>query len=254
MVWTLLHSLSIKLSLTLGLILSLTGAEALANVSSVRYVPPPDRGTPPSTRGTGSRGDCLYNAELPPLAALVGESHLALTVSDRPTLWAYIPYTTTDASHAEVIFYTESSDQEIYRGSFPLSAMPGITGIRFPTSAPELEVGETYRWYIDIPCSPEDSTATPATLTGVVSRVATSPELTQALQVAATPVETLAVYGEYHIWYDLLSELADYRLMGETETQLEQLWISLLSDEAGADLGDYAEAPLVGVVTAVPQT
>ncbi|MGC1306292.1 MAG: DUF928 domain-containing protein [Phormidesmis sp.] len=236
------------------LALALTGLAGFTEIPSVRYVPPPDRGTPPSDRGTGSRGDCLYRADLPPMAALVGEPHLSLTVSDRPTLWAYLPYTTNDASHAEAVLQRDSDDQELYRSAFPLGTMPGITGIRFSNSAPALEVGETYRWYIDIPCSPENSAATPATLTGVVKRVAASPELTQALQAVATPVETLAAYGEHHIWYDLLSKLAEHRLMGETEARLEQtnfeqLWIDVLSDEAGADLGDYAEAPLVGVVT-----
>ena len=202
------------------------------------------------------------------MAALVGEPHLSLTVSDRPTLWAYLPYTSSDASHAEVILQTESSDQEIYRGFFPLSDALGVTGIRFPMSMPALEVGETYRWYIDVACSPgtrapetrapqtgitESSTytplATPATLTGVVERVVPSPELTQALNIATTPVETLAVYGDYHLWYDLLNDVASRRLSA-ADSQFEQLWIDLLSDEAGANLGTYSEAPLVGKVTA----
>ncbi|MEO1622944.1 MAG: DUF928 domain-containing protein, partial [Cyanobacteria bacterium J06632_3] len=133
-----------------GLFVGLAG---FTEVPSVRYVPPPDRGTPTSERGTGSRGDCLYRAELPPVAALVGDSHLTFTVSDRPTIWAYLPYTSSDARYAELILYTESSDQEIYRGSFPLSDSPGVTGVRFPDSMPPLAVGEAYRWYIDVACS-----------------------------------------------------------------------------------------------------
>ncbi|MEO0770709.1 MAG: DUF928 domain-containing protein [Cyanobacteria bacterium J06649_4] len=233
---------------------ALVGLAGFTEISSVRYTPPPDRGTPRSERGTGSRGDCLYQANLPPMAALVGEPHLLLTVSDRPTLWAYLPYTTADVSHAEIIFQSDSSDQEIYRGFFPLSATPGITGIRLPAAAPALAVDETYRWYIDIPCSSVSSDSAPATLTGVAKRVATSPELTQALEASSTPTEAIAAYGEHHIWYELLSTLAEYRLSAETEAQqpeqtvFEQLWIDMLRDEAGADLGEYAEVPLLGIV------
>jgi len=184
-----------------------------------------------------------------------------LTVSDRPTLWAYLPYTMADAPHAEVIIQAESSDQEIYRGTFPLDTMPGITGIRLPESVPALDMGESYRWYVDVPCAPADSVLStsasattserePATITGVARRVAASPELTQALKTASTVPEQLAAYGEYHIWYDLLSELSDIRLSSQNNEQIDRLWVDLLSDEAGAGLGDYAEAPLVGIVTA----
>ena len=255
----------IKISLRSGLILVLAGLAAQASVASVRYIPPPDRGTPTSDRGTGSRGDCLYTAELPPLAALVGQSHLTLTVSDRPTLWVYIPYTTAEASQGEVVLQVEATGEEVFRAPFSLNQKPGVTGIRFPESMPALAIGEEYRWYVDIQCFSADilgttgsttgnTTSSPATLTGLVKRIALSPELIQDFRVASKLSERLATFGSHHIWYDLLNELAQSRLATNVDPQIEQqtkqLWIDLLSDEAGADLGMYSQEPLLRAVTA----
>lgn len=259
MPWARLHTLFLKVGLkagfTSGLALALIGLAGFTEIPSVRYVPPPDRGTPTSDRGTGSRGDCLYQADLPPLAALVGQSHLSLTVSDHPTLWAYIPYTTADASQGEVIIQVEASDLEIYRGSFPLSSTPGIVGIRLPDTMPALAVGEEYRWYIDIPCSPVArmglaALVEPATLTGLVKRVEVLPALMQALETAPTAAERMEIYGNHHIWYDLLSELAELRLMANPNPQIEQLWVNLLSDPMGANLEGFSQLPLIEATTA----
>lgn len=224
--------------------------------ASVQYIPPPDRGTPPSNQGTGSRGNCLYRADLPPLTALVGQSHLSLTLSERPTLWAYIPYTVAEVGQGDVIIQRESDDQEIYRGSFQLSTTPGIVGIQLPEAMPALSIGETYRWYIDIQClSGSSTTDSPATLTGIVERINASDELNQTLHTTATPSKRLATYGSYHIWYDLLTELARLRLKTNgTEPQAEQLWKDLLGDEMGANLADFVQSPVVGEFTAEDPT
>lgn len=227
--------------------------EETVQSKSVKYIPPPDRGTPPSNQGTGSRGNCLYRADLPSFTALVGQSHLSLALSERPTLWAYIPYTATEVSQGDIIIQLNSDDREIYRGSFQLESTPGIVGIQLPDSMPALAVGEVYRWYIDIQCvssSPTTASDSPATLTGVIERIAAPDELTQNLQAASTPSERLSIYGHYHIWYDLLSELARLRLAANgAEPQVEQLWQDLLGDEMGANLAEFIQSPVVGEFT-----
>lgn len=222
----------------------------------IRYVPPPDRGTPPSGRGTGSRGNCLHPPGLPSLAALVGQPHLSLTVSDRPTLWFYSPYTAENADYGELIIQDDATDQELYRQPFLLGSEPGVQGLSFPLSV-ALAEGDRYRWYVDIHCHVAEvasgvDIATPASLTGVVERVPRSVALSQSLG-GATADERLAIYGHHHIWYDLLTELAHLRLTHvtpdldsdlEPDAHLEQLWLKVLSDAQGANLSELASLPL----------
>lgn len=219
-----------------------------------QYTPPPDRGTPPSNKTTGSRGNCLFDGHRPALAALVGQPHLPWTISDRPTLWFYNPYTAAETLRAELILQSDATDQELYRGSLSLGDQPGIQGVQLPAAIAPLQVGQTYRWYIDIYC-PAQTTAiatdfadtTPASLTGVVERVATPVELSQGLKaVGGDGEEAIALYGQNHLWYDLLTALARQRLENPGDRTLQQLWQTLLQDEANVGLAFLSEEPLIG--------
>ena len=120
----------------------------------IRFVPanpdPPDRGTPTSNRGTGSRGDCLYKPNKPLLTSLVGSNNLDLTISDRPTFWVYVPYTQQEAPSGE--FSLQDGENDVYRTRFQLPATPGIVSISLPATQKPLEVGKTYRWYFEMNC------------------------------------------------------------------------------------------------------
>lgn len=216
-----------------------------------RYTPPPDRGTPPSRKTTGSRGNCFYHSERPPLAALVGQSHLSWTISDRPTIWIYSPYTVTDTLQAELVLQVETTDEELYRGMFSLNNSPGVQGIQLPTSLEPLEVGKTYRWYIDVFCQDANevltstlNAANPATLTGVIERVSVSIELQQNLN-RVSGYDELAFYGRSHLWYDMLTTLARQRLENPGNSNLSQTWQALLEDDAYVGLGFLSKEPLL---------
>lgn len=214
-----------------------------------RYTPPPNRGTPPSNRTTGSRGNCLYHSDRPPLAPLVGQSHLSQTLGDRPTIWFYSPYPNSDVTSAELVLISESSDRELYRGRFPLSLTPGILGVRIPKTIAPLQPGQDYRWYVDINCQTATGNAsaspTPATLTGLIQPIRATAELTQALG-KATPMEAIALYGKHHLWYDLLTTLARERLGKKGDLQLQQVWRELLQDPSNVGLGFLSQEALLG--------
>ena len=214
---------------------------------------PPNRGTPKSDKGTGSRGDCLYKPSLPPFQSLAGKNHLKLTTSDRPTFWVYLPYTQTEAPYGE--FSLQNGDHEIYRTRFQLSAKPGIVGVSLPSTVAPLAVGKQYRWYFDVNCSVSpsyDDFSTPACLTGIVERVAFSADLARELKTASKPLNRIATYAKYGVWYDVVTELAQLRLEQPENSTLKQAWNQLLSDR-NVNLGEISSEPIVGRVEIIKQ-
>ena len=207
---------------------------------------PPDRGTTPTDEGTGSRGDCLYKQELPPLTRLAGGKNLKLTVKEHPTVWVYVPYTPEEAPSGE--FVLQDGENEVYRTRFQLLATPGVVSISLPPTTKPLEVGKEYRWYFEINCPhPESSSEQPASVTGVVQRVPLSSELDSELKAAKTPLERIGSYAKHQIWYDALSELALLRLEETQNPTLKSVWVELLSDK-NFDLQRVAQEPIAGSV------
>ncbi|MCU0536105.1 MAG: DUF928 domain-containing protein, partial [Hydrococcus sp. Prado102] len=91
--------------------------------------------TPPTNRGTGSRGDCA-TTEIP-LTRLVGSKSLELTVSDRPTFWFYIPYTVKEAPYGE-FFLQDREGNTLYHDRVKLSNSPGVVGFTLPSQVDPL--------------------------------------------------------------------------------------------------------------------
>jgi hypothetical protein len=247
------------------------GSAAVASAldGTLNYQPPPGTGTPPTRGGTGSRGGCVFKEDLPPLTGLVGQEHLMLTVSEQPTIWIYTPYSAEEAPSGSI--YLQQGRRTVFRGTFDLQevAAPGIVGINFPADLPPLEIGEDYRWVIDVNCiAPSEATATsddgldPAIFRGQVQRVEISPALADDLAKAETELDRVAAFGANSIWYDMLTELARLRMLSgpdadalvELEPYLEAAWVDLLSDEENVGLQDFAEVPLVGETTAIVVT
>ena len=222
----------------------------------IRFIPakpdPPDKGTPTTDQGTGSRGDCLYKKDFPPLTSLVGGKNLALTADEHPQFWVYVPYTPQEAPSGE--FSLQDGENEVYRTRFQLPATPGIVSISLPSTAKSLEVGKTYRWYFDINCPrSQSSDQRPASLTGVVQRVAPSSELENELKAAKTPLERIAAFAQHHIWFNALTEFALLRQKESQNPTLKSAWVELLSDQ-NVGLEKVAQEPISGSVTANSQS
>jgi hypothetical protein len=193
---------------------------------------PPDRGTPPTQGGTGSRGNCLHNAQRPPLTQITGGDRLDLTTREHPTIWVYLPYSTENASVGE--FSLQDEEDEVYRTQFVMPSSPGVVGI----------------WYIEVECpsTVAGGQSEPATLTGTVQRITRSADLDRQLQTATTAVQRASTYANQGIWYDTITELAQLRLQEPDNARVAQLWIELLSDPA-IGLESVSREAIVGTVT-----
>lgn len=206
---------------------------------------PPRRGTPPGKEGTGSRGDCIYKQDKPPLTRIVGSNQSQFTVKDYPTIWVYLPYTAQEATNGE--FSLQDGDIEVYRTRLKLPTQSGIVGISLPSTIAALKVGKEYRWYFDINCSrhvSSDNSPTPASVTGVVQRKLISLELERDLKTAKIPLEKIFVYVKHDIWYEAITELAQLRLNEPNNFTFKKVWVELLNTEKFG-LGKISQEPIV---------
>ncbi|WNZ44116.1 DUF928 domain-containing protein [Leptolyngbya boryana CZ1] len=216
--------------------------------SFFRFVPPP----PPRTtlpggraRGGASRGDCKNMT--PSLTALApseiasdpGVSNVwGLTISERPTLWFYLPYTGESPYQAEFVLQDESGNK-LDHVTVPLPKQPGTIGIKVSDKVPPLQVGKTYRWFFKVYCGAKEKT--PIYVEGVVERTRLSSVLEKELE-ETKPDQKVKFYAENGLWYDTLTALGQLRQNNSENKEFRNAWTSLLQS---AKLQDVADAPIV---------
>jgi hypothetical protein len=192
------------------------------------------RGAPGSRAGAGTRGDCPAVAETTPeLTALVplvtvngADQTVALgtTTQMHPTISIYVPYA---GSAAQSIKFVLLDDTEMPLLPQPLeivpTQLPGLVNIQLPETV-RLEVGRYYRWYVLIDCQPIG--ASDVFVTALIQRVTVDPVLARQL-ADATPSDRIALYAQYGIWHDALSEVQALD-QAEPNSALSADWASLL--------------------------
>jgi len=162
----------------------------------------------------------------------------------------YVPYDRGDVSTA--LFSLQKDNTEVYQQSIQLPTTPGIVEIAMPTTLPALEADKSYRWYFEIGCPQIDPSETPvpATVTGLVQRVASSDALESDLAIAQSPLEEVEAYANHHIWHETLSSLAQLRQSDPTNQNLAEIWQNMLSDPI-VGLENWANLPIVGEAIAI---
>jgi hypothetical protein len=116
---------------------------------------PTSLGTPKSSAGTGSRGNCSLPTDALPLTRIGGSKPMHKTVSDRPEIWFYSPYRREDVAIANfsLHFADQQGDDEVYRQTVAMPIQASLVNVTLPATAPALIPDLTYRWYLEIPCS-----------------------------------------------------------------------------------------------------
>jgi hypothetical protein len=157
-----------------------------------------------------------------------------LTVSARPTFMVYVPQTSAQALELKL---EDGQGKGIYQTRINLTGTPGIVSMSLPAAAPELEVGENYKWLVSVVCQsgePED-----LFVEGSVRRIQPDSTLSQVDKVE--PLERVALYAKSGVWYEALANLAALRKAQPNDSQVASAWENLLKD---AGLGAIANAPL----------
>jgi hypothetical protein len=218
------------------------GGELLPGVSAWAGVPfnPPSDGAPKG-RGGASRGDRTCSANpaeflhhFMPLTPT--NSNYGLTVSQRPTLFAYIPPTSAPKAFFSL---KEENGPVHYKTTLPIANNGGILRIELPESMPPLMVGKRYQWGVSVLCDGKLQPDSPF-ISSWIQRVEPSAKLVE--QVSQVPsIEQATLYGTNGIWYDTLVTLADLRRDQPNNSTLESTWSDFLSS---VGLDEIASEPL----------
>lgn len=199
---------------------------------------PPDRGAPPRTADGGTRGCGSFEPGAKPLTALTPNKNLALTVTERPSFFFYVPK--SPGHTIEFTLFDKDDVQQLYKVAVPAPSASGIVSISLPTTASALKVGQMYHWYAVMVCDPKDRTGDVA-IDGWVERTTPTAALTRELQKASRQ-EHPGIYAKAGIWHEALASLAELRRDYPSDATVATAWKDLLSS---VELGQFAEEPLV---------
>ncbi|MEX0269707.1 DUF928 domain-containing protein [Leptolyngbyaceae cyanobacterium UHCC 1019] len=201
---------------------------------------PPRTGTPtgnPTPNG-GSRpeasGGCRQMKH--PVTALV-KTGQDFTLSEKPTLWFYIPYTTAEVHAIEFSLHNAQQTKTLYRTTIQAPATPGIIAV--PTQPnTSLKIGEKYYWKLILDCQAKKEADIPdLSLDGWVQRLEMPANFAKQLQFTPAKARTQQ-YLDAGGWYDALTHLAKLRSQNSQDANLQQQWSQLLKSAGWDNLTD----------------
>lgn len=190
---------------------------------------PTDGDKAPSRTVSGaSRGSCSSEQVTP----LLPRSQYGLTTKTHPEIF----FATLAETPRQGLFIIQSiqSDSYYYETHIELPATPQIISIALPSDAPALVTNELYQWSLILMCNDRLRPDSPA-LQGWIQ---TQP----AASTANVSLEQAIEYREAHVWYDMVSLLADLRTQNHNNPEIRQAWQSLLD---GIELTPMADKPIL---------
>lgn len=222
-----------------------------SNLLKVKFVPPPvpyQDAPKGRRRGGASRCPDCKNINLPLTALVPGDnskSFLALTSTEYPTFWFYVPYALTPEHSVEFVLQ-DAADNYIYKTTFTAPGTPvGVVSIPLPADGAPLEIGKRYHWTFLI-----QDPSNFVFVQGFVQQVTQNSTLTSQLK-AATPQERIALYAANGIWHETLTTLAELRRMNPEDARLAADWVNLLQS---VGLDNIATEPIVQCCTLKPHS
>ena len=206
----------------------------------------PRNGAPTGRRQGGARRNGCPDLKQPVTALVPGEetvngsiSFTALTVSEYPTFWVYVPDLPVNTRSGEFVFQDQRG-KNIYRTSLMLPEKSGVIGINLPQSPQyALKQDNKYQWYFKVYCGDPQNIPDYYYVKAWVQRVAIAPNLASQLK-AAVPEYT--AYTAHQIWQDALTNLAQLRHTNSDSSVLLQDWNQLLKS---IGLEQLAAAPIM---------
>jgi len=171
------------------------------------------------------------------MLAMTPDSFYGQTLQARPTIMAYVPPT----SVREAQFSLKDEAQNlVYQESVLLPESGGIIAIQLPASAPELEVGEYYQWFVTLQIEEQITPASPF-VDAWIQRIEPAESLAAAL-ANADALESAEILAEQGVWYDTVAILS--RLHQQDATATAASWLELLTS---VGLESVAEVPVIAL-------
>lgn len=200
------------------------------------FIVPVNVGAPRGRVGGGTRGP------LSTLIALMPPTNYGQTVSRRPTFFVYVPSEALKETK-EVFFSLQDSTQDYhYQTRIELPTHEGgIISFQLPEDAPELAVGQAYKWYFILTEKGQRLEADSQGVTGWVERIEPSGEL-ELHQSSQANVEVALSYARAGMWYDTVQTLVQLKQGLLQDTTSANYWETLLRE---VGLEEIASQPIV---------
>jgi hypothetical protein len=171
------------------------------------------------------------------MLALTPQNYYGTTVAERPTILVYLP--ATDAEEA-VFSLKDEAGTTIYEATIAINREAGIRAISLPASAPALEVGKNYQWFMALKIDEKLSPSAPY-VDGWIQRVSISADMASNLK-QADALQKAKILGQNGHWYDCVAALAMLRANQPTDQVLAKHWSELLSS---VELNSIEQAPML---------
>jgi len=192
---------------------------------------PDDVGNPSRSSGGAGRDDCPV-VETAISSIVPDDTQLGgYTIAENPTIWIYTPYALnivdpdTGLSNLAVLRLETLSYEEIYQAAITVPVeTPGIIGIPLPDDAPDLEIGETYRWYVRVFCNTTEPRGQAAAASGWIQRV------------------DPGTFAPENLWYDRLTEAGTRLQANPNDSEARSHWNELLEF---VDVEGIEDAPVI---------
>jgi hypothetical protein len=199
-------------------------------------------GTPPGGGGGGVRGSGIQSINIIPLTPKdeATNTFWGQTLNATPTFFLYLP----TGIEQTIKFYLvdEVEGETIYETFLAPPSGGGIISVAMPKEGGKtLKEGRIYSWYFEIHVNLTESNLNPS-VSGLVQRIAPSPELMTRLQAAVTDDDRSKIYAANGLWYDLIATAATLRSTNPTN------WEAMLNS---VGLEAIAQAPLITPATTI---
>lgn len=203
---------------------------------------PPNGSNPPAGPGGGVRGGGSQPINIIPLTPKDEATNIfwGQTLSATPTFFLYVP-TGIDKT---IKFYLvdEVEGETIYEAFLTPPPSGGIVSVALPKEGGKtLKEERLYSWHFEIQVNSTESNLNPL-VSGLVRRIAPSPELSSRLRAATTEDDRSRIYAANGLWYDLLATAATLRSTNPMN------WELMLNS---VGLGAIAQAPLITPPTTI---
>lgn len=209
------------------------GSRDVCTAQLIALVP----GREPIVTGSGAGSGAGLGAGLPDCSA-ASESLIALSLTDRPTFWFYLPQQAGPGTAELAVL--DPAQRPLWVQSVSLSGEAGIVGV---TLSQPLTANQLYRWVFATDAA--GSTADQF-VEGWVQHVTADATLTTQL-TAADDRTRLELYRQRRLWHDALTSLIERYRQQPTDPTVQVDWSSLLTS---AGLEAIAAAPLLDCCTA----
>ncbi len=176
------------------------------------------------SRGGATRSQCTQLGSKN-LIALAPQSNEGLTTKEYPDFWFYLPFGGSSQSPPAKFRLLDEQNKSVLKKSpqwYSLPEKKGIAHFTLPSTEQPLSIGKRYHWYFNMTCVNDQGTQSNISVDGWIKRVEPNSTLVERLK-NTQPQDQYIPYVENKIWYEAVSQLAEYRAIHQTE------WVKLLS-------------------------